>query len=161
MKGVNQMMEQEMAQTTTYEVIEQAVDRFWESIPPTWNQVRGHIRSIATQSFKMSVEQFRILRHIRGGRNSVSDLAEAQQISRPAVSQAVELLVQEGYISRQQSRTDRRCVKLQLTPRGNDILTNIFDRNSQWMVEKLEALSPEQLNRLVDGLEILKIAFLD
>lgn len=151
----------EIIPTATDEMIQQAIDRFWESVPTSWNQVRGNLRSIATQSFKMSVEQFRILRHIRNGRNSVSELAEAKQISRPAVSQAVEVLVQQGYIARQQSRTDRRCVKLELTSKGNAILTNIFDRNSQWMVEKLEALSPEQLNLLLDGLEILKTAFLN
>ncbi len=161
MKGVNQIMILEMAQTTTENMIQQAVDRFWESVPPTWNQVRGHIRSIAMESYQMSVEQFRILRHIRDGRNSVSDLADAQQISRPAISQAVEILVQEGYISRRQSSTDRRCVKLELTPRGNAILSNIFDHNSQWMVAKLETLSPEQLNMLVSGLEVLKTAFLE
>lgn len=143
------------------EMIQQAVERFWESVPPTWNQVRGHIRAIATESYQMSVEQFRILRHIRDGRDSVSELAEAKQISRPAVSQAVEVLVQEGYVSRRQSSTDRRFVKLALTPKGNATLTNIFDRNSQWMADKLEALSPDQLDRLVDGLELLKTAFLD
>ncbi len=154
-------MTQEIAQVTTNAPIQEAVDRFWESVPPTWNTVRGHIRTIATQSYQMSVEQFRILRHIRNGCKSVSELAEAKQTSRPAVSQAVEVLVQEGYVARQQSRTDRRFVTLELTPKGNDTLTNIFDRNSKWMVEKLEALSPEQLDILVDGLDILKFAFQD
>ena len=150
-----------MIQTTTNELIQQAIDRFWESIPLTWNQVRGHLRGIATKSFEMSVEQFRILRHIRNGFNSVSELAEAKQISRPAISQAVELLVQQGYISRRQSLEDRRWVELELTESGNAILTDIFDRNSQWMFEKLQALSPEQLNSLLAGLEVLKTTFKD
>ena len=148
-----------MLEKTSEELLQAVIDRFWESIPLTWNQVRGHLRSIASQNFEMSVEQFRILRHIRNGFNSVSELAEAKQISRPAVSQAVELLVQQGYIARQQSRDDRRCVKLELTPDGNAVLTNIFDRNSRWMVEKLRELSPEQLNDLLSGLEILKTTF--
>ena len=146
---------------TNNELIQQAIDRFWESIPLTWNQVRGHLRGIATKSFEMSVEQFRILRHIRNGFNSVSELAEAKQISRPAISQAVELLVQQGYISRRQSLEDRRWVELELTESGNAILTDIFDRNSQWMFEKLQALSPEQLNSLLAGLEVLKTTFKD
>ena len=150
-----------MIQTTTNELIQQAIDRFWESIPLTWNQVRGHLRGIATKSYEMSVEQFRILRHIRNGCNSVSELAEAKQISRPAISQAVELLVQQGYISRRQSLEDRRWVELELTDSGNAVLTNIFDRNSQWMFEKLQALSPEQLNSLLAGLEVLKTTFKD
>ncbi len=149
----------ETLEKTSEELLQAVIDRFWESIPLTWNQVRGHLRSIASQNFEMSVEQFRILRHIRNGCNSVSELAVAKQISRPAVSQAVELLVQQGYIARQQSREDRRCVKLELTLSGNAILTNIFDHNSQWMVEKLRELSPEQLNNLLSGLEILKTTF--
>jgi MarR family 2-MHQ and catechol resistance regulon transcriptional repressor len=151
----------ETLEKTSEELLQAAIDRFWETVPPVWLTVRGNLRSIATQSFNMSVEQFRILRHIHNGHNSVSDLAEAKQISRPAVSQAVELLVQQGCITRRQSSEDRRCVKLELTPKGTAILNNIFDRNSQWMVEKLEALSPEQLGELLTGLEILKTAFKD
>ena len=150
-----------MLEKTSEEQIQSVIDRFWESIPRTWNQVRGHLRSIAAQSFEMSVEQFRILRHIRNGCNSVSELAEAKQISRPAVSQAVELLVQQGYVTRQQSHEDRRCVKLALTPSGNAVLTDIFDHNSQWMGEKLRALGPDQLSILLAGLEILKTTFQD
>ena len=66
-----------------------AMDRIWETIPPFWGLVRNNLRSIASEKFEISVEQFHILRYIRRGLTSVSELAEVKRISRPAISQAV------------------------------------------------------------------------
>jgi DNA-binding MarR family transcriptional regulator len=148
-----------MLETTTQELIRQGIDRFWECVPATWNQVRMNLRATAAQDFDISFEQFTILRHIRRGSKSISELAEARRISRPAISQAVEMLVGRGLISRQQSTQDRRWVDLELTPSGNDILNTIFQKNSVWMAEKLAVLSPEELQSLLLGLEALKKTF--
>ena len=44
---------------------EQAIDRFWETVPPLWNTVRSHIRATATGKFDITVEQFHVLRYVR------------------------------------------------------------------------------------------------
>ena len=67
----------------------QAIDRFWETIPPLWGMIRTHIRGEATKNFDISVEQFHILRHVRRGTGSISELATAKNISRPAISLAL------------------------------------------------------------------------
>jgi DNA-binding MarR family transcriptional regulator len=82
--------------TSTDNLRELAIDRFWETVPPLWGTIRSHIRSAATGNFDISVEQFHILRHVRKGIGSISELATAKNISRPAVSQAVEALVKKG-----------------------------------------------------------------
>jgi DNA-binding MarR family transcriptional regulator len=145
----------------TEELSQAAIDRFWEVIPPLWNLVRENVRSIASEQFDISVEQFHILRHIRRGVTSVSDLAEAKGISRPAISQAVDLLVEKGLISRQQEKGDRRFVKLALTPAGDDLMAQIFKENRAWMASRLESLSPGDLECLVQGLQTLKIMLRD
>ena len=61
-QGVARMLE-----TTTQELIRQGIDRFWECLPSTWNQVRINLRATAAQDFDISFEQFTILRHIRRG----------------------------------------------------------------------------------------------
>ena len=43
----------------------QAIDRFWETVPPLWGMIRTHIRAEATKNFDITVEQFHILRHVR------------------------------------------------------------------------------------------------
>ena len=141
------------------EVIQSTIERFWETIPPVWNRIRGNVRGIASEQYEMSVEQFHILRHIRKGLSSVSELAEVRQISRPAISQAVDGLVERGLISRHQDEVDRRYVNLALTASGDALLNVIFRQNRAWMAEKMAGLSADQLDAVCRGLEILKAAF--
>lgn len=139
----------------------ETIERFWETIPGVWNQLRCNVSAIAAEEFGISVEQFHILRLIRKGAQSVSELAEARSISRPAVSQAVDLLVEKGLISRRQDVSDRRFVQLRLTPEGDDLINRIFQRNRAWMAEKMAALSPEELETVIQGLETLKSTFIN
>jgi MarR family 2-MHQ and catechol resistance regulon transcriptional repressor len=140
-------------------LLQQAIDRFWETVPPTWNRIRGRIRSSAAESFGISVEQFHILRHIRKGFRTVSHLAEERLISRPAASQIVDTLVGKGLVERCQSSEDRRRVDLELSESGDALLNAIFQQNRLWMQTRLAVLDEDELNRLMDGLAILHKAF--
>ena len=141
------------------EILGQAIDQFWETVPWVWNLIRSHVRAIATEQFDISVEQFHVLRHIRRGLTSVKDIADARQISRPAISQAAELLVEKGLITRQEEASDRRFVHLALTPAGEQLLSQIFEQNRAWMMEKMAALNPEELTCISQGLASLKAVF--
>lgn len=144
---------------TTDELLQQVIDRFWESVPPTWNRIRTNVRGIAAEKFGITVEQFHILRHIRKGHGSVSELAEAKGISRPAISQAVELLVNRGLVTRRQNPEDRRFVQLELTENGEQLLSAIFRENRAWMEGKLSVHTPEQMTQIIAALDVLKTAF--
>ena len=145
----------------TEELLYQAIERFWETIPPVWNTIKHNVRSTATDHFDISVEQFHILRHIRKGIVSVSDLATERQISRPAISQAVDVLVDKGLIARGENAEDRRFVQLELTPTGNDLLNTVFEKNRAWMKEQMASLTQEEMNTLLEGLVVLKKTFLE
>ena len=147
--------------TSSTEFLPQTIDRFWEIVPPVWNAVRSHVRSIATQQFDITVEQFHLLRHIRRGAHSVSDLADIGRISRPAISQSVDTLVNKGLVSRQQSTDDRRYVQLELTQEGTSLLEAIFGQTRQWMRTKLATLEADELKSVMTGLILLKEAFED
>lgn len=146
-----------MNDTTLTDQRQAVIDRFWETIPAVWNLVRNNLRSIASEKFSISVEQFHILRHIRRGITSVSELADVKRISRPAISQAVEALVEKGLITRQQEPGDRRFVKLALTPEGDELLSQVFRENRAWMTARLAPLSAGDLECLMHGLEALKM----
>jgi DNA-binding MarR family transcriptional regulator len=138
------------------QTLRQVVEAFWESYPPFWRTIRSHIRNVAVDQFAISVEQFHILRHVRKGHGSVSELAQIQQISRPAISQAVDILVNKGLITRTQSSQDRRCVRLDLTSAGNDLLDAIFNHTRQWMMQVLAALDESELQNLLRSMDALK-----
>ena len=137
-------------------VLEQTIDKFWETVPPMWGYIRAHIRAVATENYDISVEQFHILRFIRRGHCSVSDLADARNISRPAISQGVDALVNKGLVTRMQSKEDRRYVELELTPEGNALLDSVFQNTREWMKSSLETFSQEELDLAIRGMEILK-----
>ncbi len=148
-----------MEKILSEENLTQAIDQFWETVPRVWNLIRGHIRTIAAEQYDISVEQFHVLRHIRKGLTSVCDIADARQTSRSAVSQAAELLVEKGLITRRQEAKDRRFVHLALTPKGDDLLNQLFQQNRAWMKEKMASISTEDLALITESLAQLKFAF--
>lgn len=144
------------SETTTYQ---QAIDRFWETFPPIWDMIRGNLRNIVTQHYDITVEQFHILRNIRKGNDSISELAKAKKISRPAISQAVDVLVGKGLITRHQNEVDRRFVQLQLTPSGSGLLEEIFQMNREWMLARFSTLSEAEVETVIQGMDVLKRVF--
>ena len=141
--------------TKSKTLLHQTVETFWETFPPFWHRIRAHIRQTAEQQ-DISVEQFHILRQIRRGQCSVSELANAKNISRPAISQGVDMLVNKGFITRTTDTRDRRHVQLALTDSGNALLDSISEDTRQWMMQVLSPLSDEELQALTQAMDSLR-----
>jgi DNA-binding MarR family transcriptional regulator len=139
--------------------LRKAVDSLLETLPPVWDRIRSNLRAAATAKFGISLEQFHVLRHIRHGYQSVADLAEKKQISRSAVSQAVNVLVAKGLVTRQEESEDRRCVRLTLTQHAAEVLDANYEENRIWMTEKMVSLSREEIATILRAMEILKSTF--
>lgn len=152
------MQEEQVAAAETLHAV---IDRFWETVPPVWHQVRSHIRGVAVERLGITVEQFHILRRIRSGSVSISDLASEKHISRSAVSQAVEVLVSKGLVTRRENAADRRFVQLELTATGDELLSAIHQENRAWMCARLSALSAGELASLEQGMLLLNKAFIN
>ncbi|MEP7356724.1 MAG: MarR family transcriptional regulator [Anaerolineales bacterium] len=139
--------------------IRHAIDTFWDTVPPLWTRIREHLRDVVLAHVDLTVEQFHVLRQIRQGTASVSALAAARGISRPAISQAIDGLVNKGLLIRRPSAADRRYVKLALTPKGNSLLDDIFEQNRAWMAQRLAPLTAHELGSIQRGLDTLRQAF--
>jgi DNA-binding MarR family transcriptional regulator len=135
------------------------IEKFWESIPPAWRQTRSQIHRNAVEKFQMTEEQFQVLRRIRKGSLSVSALAEASQTSRSAVSKAVDSLVCRGLVTRSQNPHDRRNLPLALTDEGSRVMDLIYSEAEAWLSTRFARLTPEETASLLQGLDILRIAF--
>ena len=142
--------------TTLDNLLEAAIDRFWEIIPPLWSSIRAHIRSAAVENYGVSEEQFHILRHVRRGFGSVSELADVKRISRPAISQAVDILVGKGLLTRTQDTQDRRFVRLELTAEGNALLDAVIKETRAWMKARLAGLDVLELQNIQTAMDSLR-----
>lgn len=141
------------------QLLQRVIEEFWDTVPPVWGRVRSNVRANAVHDLNVTLVQFHILRHIRHGVHSTAELAERLQISRPAVSQAVDLLVQKGYLRRATDPSDRRYVRLDLTAEGAGLMDALYAKNRAWMAEKMRDLSTEELLQLSQALAILKKVF--
>jgi DNA-binding MarR family transcriptional regulator len=141
------------------DLLQCAIERFWDTVPTVWGRVRGNARANATQDFNLTLIQFHIMLHIRHGVHTICDLAERQQISRPAISQSVELLVEKGLVTRRQDVHDHRFVQIDLTDRGNRLLDTVYGKNHIWMAGKMASLSLNELETVINAMNILKNTF--
>jgi DNA-binding MarR family transcriptional regulator len=132
------------------------LDKFWEVIPPAWFQTRAQIRTTAAEQFNLTVEQFQVLRRIRRGFNSVSTIAEDSRTSRPAVSKAVDGLVNRGLVSRLTDTQDRRHIHLSLTEEGARVLNGIYGETNAWLESKFALLNSAERGQLISVLDLLQ-----
>lgn len=119
-------------------------------------ELECHLSNINhTDCCQCSVNESQCFLVVEIGRNPgicIKDLAHTVHQDKSAVSRSIEELVQKGYVVREPSKTDRRCVVLDLTSEGsahfekiendmNAAFKNVFSHISKADQEKvLEAL---------------------
>lgn len=141
------------------ENLQQSIDKFWEVIPSLWRGVRKHIHDQAVEDYQITLAQFHILRHIRSGMDSVSELAKTGKISRPAISRGGDTLVHKGLVNRSTDAKDRRHIQLSLTDEGETLLNELFGNTRDWMANKMITLTEADLKIIQQGLDALQKAF--
>lgn len=137
----------------------ETVELVLDTLPPVWDSIRSRLRAAGTGKFGISLEQFHTLRHVRLGYQSVAELAEKRGVSRSAASQAVDVLVSKGLVTRREGREDRRCVHLELTSRAAAVLDENRAETRAWMEERMASLGPEELETVSAAMAILEKAF--
>lgn len=100
-----------------------------------------------------------ILGHIRRHPGvGVSELAQAEQISRPSMSGHVKRLEAAGWVSRIDDANDGRRSGLRITPQGEAQVDAVRQRRNDWLADRLARLSPDDRAALAAaGAPLLKL----
>jgi DNA-binding MarR family transcriptional regulator len=85
----------------------------------------------------------------------VCDLADAEQVSRPAMSSQVKKLEAAGWIVRRSDDADGRRSGLMVTPAGARQLEAIRRLRNDWLAARLARLDPQERDRLAAAVEPL------
>ena len=98
-----------------------------------------------TRAAGISMAQINVLMWLYYHKSSeVMQLEEVMQVSRPAASQMVERMVQQGLVCRNESTIDRRARVVTLSDRGREIVEEAVNSRSKWISDLVETFSPEQ-----------------
>jgi DNA-binding MarR family transcriptional regulator len=126
-----------------------------DTVPATMRAIRGHMREGRAEG--VSVPQFRALLYV--GRNpgtDLSSLAEHLGASMPAVSELVSRLVRDGLVVRELDPSSRRRIRLTISADGERQFHAARGRTIDWLADRLDHASPEQLERIASALRELR-----
>jgi DNA-binding MarR family transcriptional regulator len=108
------------------------------------------------KSTGLSMPQFSILMQLHHkGPCGMSQISERFDISNAAASQLAEKLVQNKYIERAEDPKDRRAKVLQLTKKGEELISAGVEERHRWLDELMKNLSVDEKSKVQAGLNIL------
>lgn len=125
----------------------------------TANWMGQHINN-KLKPYKISIQQFNVLRILRGARGalSVNDVRDRMVEKSPNLTRLMDKLIEKKYIKRFRCEDDRRVVYVEILQNGLDVLSeleknNIVDPMPSFMeniTEEEAKLINEYLDRLRD-----------
>ena len=84
-----------------------------------------------------------------------SDLAAREGVSAPAMTRYLDRMEKAGLITRERSPDDARRVQLGLTKKGTKVVQSVRRRRTAWLAERLDRLSPRELDMLDEAAVLL------
>jgi DNA-binding MarR family transcriptional regulator len=94
----------------------------------------------------------------RGGPVTLGELAAAERVAPPSVTEIVSRLEEAGWVSRLVDPDDRRVTRVSVTPRGRRLLERSRARKAAYLARRLRTLGPADratLGRAADLLQRL------
>jgi DNA-binding MarR family transcriptional regulator len=117
------------------------------------NTVSRALARLYEQRFGLTVAEWRVMAVLaRFGPLSANAVCDRTAMDKVQVSRAVARAVDNGLINREVDAVDRRRLVLTLTPRGHAVHEQIVPLAGEMQRHLLEALAPEENERLYDML---------
>lgn len=119
----------------------------------------NQLTTAALREFGLSVQQFNILRILRGrnGKPATVKLLTERMIDKMSnASRLVDKLKEKGYVKRQECEEDRRRVDIVITKKGIDIVARATEAVEQTMLDNFQTTSDEEFDQLSAMLDRLR-----
>jgi DNA-binding MarR family transcriptional regulator len=85
----------------------------------------------------------------------ITDLANREQVTQPAITLLVNRLQERGWVERHADPADRRVVRVTLTPSGREVVARLRAEYRALVHEEMATLPDEDLCTLARAIEIL------
>ena len=121
-----------------------------EEVNPASEKARSH-----PDVKELTFTQLRILLALEYGKDQVGKLARSAKVAQPAMSKIVDHLIRRGFARRAPHPTDRRRIKLSLTPKGTALTGRVRLKAAEKYVGAIKSLSPRDRQKLTDGIAVI------
>lgn len=113
------------------------------------------VRRVRYNTAALPPSFFAALVSIEHGCTTAAELAARERVSAPSMSRTISELVERGYIDREQDAEDKRRMLLTVTPAGRAALAAARQERTEWMSERLETCTDQELATLREASDII------
>ena len=118
--------------------------KLWVVLARAFDAVERHSRASIAR-FGLGTTEFGVLEVLyHKGELPVSEVQRRILVESSSTTYVVDKLVQRGLVRRRRDETDRRSVRLALTPAGRQLIHRIFPPHAQAMRRAVAALPPRE-----------------
>jgi DNA-binding MarR family transcriptional regulator len=133
-----------------------------ETLRPALLRVSRKLRQEAQRVGASALDALLLVHILKNPGVGVSELAEAEHMSKPSMSGHVKRLEAAGWITRAGNAEDGRRSGLAITDEGHQQLHAIRQHRNDWLAARLALLSPDAREKLEDAIEpLLQLVSLD
>jgi DNA-binding MarR family transcriptional regulator len=134
--------------------------RIWLRLFASTTLIENEIRSRLRERFAFTLPRFDLLAQLDWADDGLSlgEVSRRLMVSAANITSIVVKLVEDGYITRSQSHTDRRAQIIRMTHAGRSAFRTMAKAHSEWITEFLCDLSTDDMTLLNSALIQLKQA---
>ncbi len=88
------------------------------------------------------------------GAVTLGELAELERVASPTITKVTGILQERGLVEKVTDATDRRFVRVELTPEGRALVERSRARKTAWLARQLQGLPPDELERLAAAADV-------
>lgn len=124
--------------------------RLWLRLLTCANLIETRIRRRLREEFDTTLPRFDLMAQLEPSPDGIllGELSRRMMVSNGNVTGLVDRLVQDGFIDRQVSETDRRAVRVRLTAIGRSVFATMAEAYGNWIAEILAELAPAEQEAL-------------
>ncbi|WLR52883.1 MarR family transcriptional regulator [Bacillus tianshenii] len=108
-----------------------------------FRKLKKDVNDLFGENFTSS--EFIFLRQLQCGRQRVSDLAKAFQVSNSHATSVTDKLVEKSYVKRERSEKDRRVVELEITEEGKALFAVMEEKRLRYMYNLFDVLTDDEI----------------
>jgi DNA-binding MarR family transcriptional regulator len=134
--------------------------RLWLRLLTCTTLIENEVRSRLRETFDVTLPRFDLMAQLDKSQNGMTlgELSQRMMVSNGNVTGLVDRLVEQKLIERRQSPTDRRSMRVNLTPEGRKVFRAMARTHEGWIAEIFEGLSRNEIDQLMQLLAKAKAA---
>ncbi len=113
--------------------------------------IRHHTRELLSQH-QLTLPQYYALLHLRNQKLTMGELCANLYLASSTVTDLVDRMEKMNFVQRIRDEEDRRVIRLQILPGGEEIIRKVMEDRMIFLSKKLKQLDQEKVLMLLDAL---------